>query len=396
MCEYCGDKHIELSLQDMHIRTDAKLQKAMEVLNKATGERLYVDQGKALKEISPYQAVRDLEVVSKTRVELLLYDLYQQIDRKWLRLEKAVDNSPFKLNNKTFLNPKTGKPLSKSDWVQMKADLTKAFGYIYSKEDERIVKVAIALGKILNTMPVPDAILTPLTAIEIPENLDTFLADDAYQNSLVFADEYTAQHITSMTEYQYTQIHDTILSAQKNHLSSGALSELLFDKFSDQNRDWRRIAETEIANNVNNGQLITELNRAGKDEVVFMKGISSPDACKWCATQVHEKIVVMQDTPPEDGSDSIIVDGKTYPVIWPGKDNVGRPRKEWWISAGTQHPHCRCSWTRYIPGFEDWHKELSDAVAVATQETQNSIFNIQEMVMDEEPLFIQEMRAKNL
>ncbi len=157
------------------------------------------------------------------------------------------------------------------------------------------------------------------------------------------------------------------------------------------NKDWRRIAETEIGSNVNNGQLITELNRSS-EEYIFMKGVSSPDACKWCATQVNDKVVILMDLPPESGDDQMIVDGKTYPVIWPGKDNVGRKRADWWVSAGVQHPHCRCSWVHYTPGFEDWNKELSDAIAQATKETQDAI--IPEFIMDEEPLFIQEMRAK--
>ena len=97
MCEYCGDEHIILELKDLHILTDRKLEKAIDILNKASGERLYVDPGKAIAEISPYRSLRELELKSKTRVELLLFELYQQIDRKWLRLEKAQDNSPFKL-----------------------------------------------------------------------------------------------------------------------------------------------------------------------------------------------------------------------------------------------------------------------------------------------------------
>ena len=59
--------------------------------------------------------------------------------------------------------------------------------------------------------------------------------------------------------------------------------EKLYDQFGGMNRDWRRIAETEIGNALNNGQLLTELDRKKPDEeYVFMKGISAAGACPWC------------------------------------------------------------------------------------------------------------------
>jgi len=105
------------------------------------------------------------------------------------------------------------------------------------------------------------------------------------------------------------------------------------------NRDWRRIAETETANNFNNGYLIGELE-SNKEKHIFMQGISGGGSCSFCSSEINNRIVVLLDAPPATGDDSITIDGETYTAIWPGKNNFGRKRADWWVSAGTQHPHC--------------------------------------------------------
>jgi mannose-6-phosphate isomerase-like protein (cupin superfamily) len=46
------------------------------------------------------------------------------------------------------------------------------------------------------------------------------------------------------------------------------------------------------------------------------------------------------------------VGGEEYPVIWPGKNNVGRKGSNLWACTPL-HPHCRCSWTRYYPEMKE-------------------------------------------
>ena len=67
--------------------------------------------------------------------------------------------------------------------------------------------------------------------------------------------------------------------AQQERITSRKLDERLFDTFSELNRDWRRIAETETATNFNNGYLLTELDKAPDDKPVLMRGISGGGAC---------------------------------------------------------------------------------------------------------------------
>lgn len=132
----------------------------------------------------------------------------------------------------------------------------------------------------------------------------------------------------------------------------GALQTQLLDAFGQHNRDWRRIALTEAAENQNQGY-ITSLKAGTK----VRRLEQYQNACPFC-----RKIdgVVMTVVDPSDPDK----DGETQ--IWPGKTNIGRsasprrrqggalierqPDEMWWVPAGVVHPHCRGSW---LPEIED-------------------------------------------
>lgn len=295
--------------------------------------------GLAHKEVSPFQSVRDLEESAKHEVAKNLLDLFRQIVAKWLEVSKA--QSPiFRLGKRIFINPRTGKPLTKKEWKVIKDSITKALGMIFSNEEEKLIKTAIALGKILNSMDGKKG--TSRAVIKLTrEKIDSELSYPQYQAQVRWAEETAGENIVELTQRSYKRIHDSIVSSIKNRETPKKLEADLYDKFSEINRDWRRIAETEIANNVNNGFLVAELEREREEEEpVFLKGLSSADACTWCRTKVHEQVVVLLEEPPPAGGDQMTVKGRAYTAVWPGKDNVGRARTDWWVSGGIQHPHC--------------------------------------------------------
>lgn len=124
------------------------------------------------------------------------------------------------------------------------------------------------------------------------------------------------------------------------------LQQKLFDSFGQVNRDWRRIAVTEVGENANQGMIASLVPGSRVRRIEQYKG-----ACPFC-----KKIdgVVMNVVAPNDPKK----DGRTD--VWVGKNNIGRssaPRKRvgdilverqtherWWIAAGTMHPHCRGVW----------------------------------------------------
>jgi hypothetical protein len=366
LCELEYKEKISFEIIKPYENTYAKLEKAIETLEKAMGGK-----HKQLTEVSPYLSMRELEEKSKTEVEKGLHTLFQNISRKWLGFEKA-NNDPFKLGSDIFINPQTGKPLTKGEWAKMKKDILGAFQKIYGDQDKYIIKSAMALGKILKAMPTKDAIKTPLKdlSIKLSHEVRKVEADPIYANTLAFAEQRTGQLITNLSEYQFTKIHDAILQAQVDRLSARQLETNLFDQFSEMNRDWRMIAETEMANNENNGQLLTALSRATEEKPVFMQGGSSGGACSWCRNMVNNKVVMVVPEPPTGGGDIVYYQDKPYTAVWPGKTNAGRKRSNWWVASGAQHPHCRCYWVEYEPGFEDEWKQLQAAIDEATKDSE--------------------------
>jgi len=372
MCVYCDLEHKEKLVFEIfkpYENNGVKFEKAVGLLEKALG----VSNHRQIKEISPYKAMRELEEQSKLMVEMRVFDLHTAISTKWLGVMKA-DTDPFKLDKDVFINPITGNPLTKAEWKKIKASLMKAFGYIYKDREELLIKTAMALGKILKTMPIGTAINVPLKDIEIklPAEVQQLESDPAYLATISFAEEHTGEMIVDLMQHQYTQIHDTILQSQINRRSARQLEMELWDKFADINRDWRRIAETEMANNENNGQIIAELEKDNEGKPVFMIGSSSGGACSWCLNKVNSKVVMMVKEPPSGDGDSTWYKEEQYTAVWPGKSNYGRKRSDWWVASGSQHPHCRCSWVRYEPGYKKTWDKLQDAIDKASKEAEQT------------------------
>lgn len=363
MCDTCvkdDEKTILLEIRDVHDRSAKKYEESVDALTKAMG----FDAQRAQKEVSPFRAVRDLENLSKKTVEEGLLELYRAIISSWVDIEKASKNT-FILNGRIFLNPKSGKPMTKTEWAIIKKDILKAFDYIYAVEEERIALHAMSLGKVLKGLPLSQMVnMKHATLTQRVDDTMLQVHNPQWFNATQFAQQHAAEHIVDLKQKQYTKIHDTIQTSIMNKENPGTLKQKMFEKFGEMNRDWRMIAETEISNSQNNGRILTELDDADEGEYIFMEGVSASGACPFCRNEVDHKIVVVLPDAPA-GSDQMIIDGKTYTAIWPGKSNVGRNRRNWWVSTGTQHPHCRCTWVRYIPGYEEMDAMFRDAMEQA-------------------------------
>lgn len=364
MCDQC--ERVTIDIVRPFEKSEEKLEEAIETLYKAFGVSGPLSDAKAEKEHSPYRAIRELEERIRDRVESRLYDLYRLIVERWLRLSKAEDEV-YRLNGKTYLNPQTGKPLTKKEWDQIREDLTRAFTWIYGDEEYAISMKALALGKILHRMDVDRAISEPLSKIDLSKKRIEAEFTKFYDREREFAEQSTARAIVDLTQDSFSKIQGAILEAQRNRSLSRELEQDLFTRFGELNRDWRRIAATETANNSNNGYLLSTLEEA-KGERRFMIGNSAPDACDWCLSHVNQQVVILLDKPPKGGGDQVSVDGQPYTAIWPGKSNVGRKRKNWWVAAGTQHPYCRCNWSEYTPGFELYWDKLQASMEQARLE----------------------------
>jgi len=353
---------ILIEIEDPTVNSRKKFMKALTILSKATKVDFSLDNH-SKSEPTPYKSLQGLADSISAEVEDRLFLVWSHIVKNWMGLElnKARgDSLPMKLNGKILIDPKTGKQLTQGQWNAITKELTTLFTWLYGSSKERLVNEAIALGKVIQSYDPDKRIKT--TYSDMTKKLHTEIVSESehYKNIVTWADVHTGEYITDMTNRSRKKVVQTIMSAYQDGKTSKQLRNELFDNFGEMNRDWRRIAETETAGNFNNGYLTAELDQKKEDEDVFMIGISGAGACSFCQSHVNDHVVILLDKSP--GGETKTIDGKDYTAIWPGKSNVGRKRADWWVASGTQHPHCRCTWTRYYPEIEKYTRKLKQAM----------------------------------
>jgi hypothetical protein len=129
------------------------------------------------------------------------------------------------------------------------------------------------------------------------------------------------------------------------------------------NRDFQKIADTEIQNAMNNSYLLDEVYHAGEGEKVYFQRVEIIDenTCQFCK-RMHGKIVLWSDHPlPDDRIEDPIADF----AIWDGKDWDGQKD---FIANGVFHPYCRGNWTKYYDSGVD--------ALIAHTKNQSQIYNM--------------------
>jgi len=183
--------------------------------------------------------------------------------------------------------------------------------------------------------------------VSIPSVIELGLPVSKITEAMIaFARVRCATAIVDMGESMKSGIRSIVLEHQKAVMLGGKLENiqtLLFDKYATANRDWRRIAVTEVSENAAQGVVAASATGDKLKRIEQYKGV-----CAWCHS-INGKIVTVVDPakPNKDGMNE----------VWVGKTNIGRssaPKKRvdgrlydrepdelWWLAAGAQHPHCR-------------------------------------------------------
>jgi len=134
------------------------------------------------------------------------------------------------------------------------------------------------------------------------------------------------------------------------------LQSRLQDEFAVLNRDWRRVAISEVARDANEGFL------ASLPDGSRVKRVEAYNACPFC--KKIDGLIMNVVSPSQEDKDG-------WKDVWVGKTNVGRsasPRKRigdelverleeerYWPAAGIQHPNCRGTWSlmpKVTPGAD--------------------------------------------
>lgn len=142
-----------------------------------------------------------------------------------------------------------------------------------------------------------------------------------------------AEKITEVNERHIAGIRQLVVRAKKERWSAQRLAQELYDLYGEQNRDWRRVAITELAMAENDAYL------SGVEEGETVVGMSAAGACKYCVQLITSKTFIVTHDPEK------MTEQYGYTHVWPGKTNFGRRVSEYWPCIPL-HPHCRCRYHR--------------------------------------------------
>lgn len=170
---------------------------------------------------------------------------------------------------------------------------------------------------------------------------------------LQMAAEYAADEITGIGEGTRLKMRNLIYQAELGGWGSNLLERQLYHNFKVLQRDWRRIALTEMAMNAENAYLL----RIGPGKYVTCPQVAG--ACNWCAQNLEKKIFLIVEDPMADDR---IKDKYAEHAVWIGKTNVGRyvsgrergtgrvrGTDELWWPCCPAHPNCRHLFLRIDP-----------------------------------------------
>jgi hypothetical protein len=301
-------------------------------------------------ENSPYQSINEhisnTEKYAQETTRLLLNMVCSILGLSMLK----AHSSPLKFKGRIVYNPETSKPITVADWKKLEDAIVQFLHIERDQIQKKIVHEAMWLGRVLQRMKDNEKrSTTPISKIKLNGNFVPLLKEDWQKNTVTFAERLAGTYLQQVTDKAKNKIQTIITEGERQGKSKHRVFSDLWDQEEDINRDWNRVVNTETAMNANNGYMMTLLG-SSEEEHIFMKGVSAPDACKKCKELIADKIVVLLTQPPRNGKDEVIIDGKNYTAIWPGKSNYGLKASQY-RTATIIHPHDRCTWV-------EWYLEL--------------------------------------
>ena len=165
----------------------------------------------------------------------------------------------------------------------------------------------------------------------------------------------TADKLVEVAERHRKAIKQIVLQAINGRWSAQQLAQVLFDNFSDQNRDWRRVAITELAIASNDAYI------AGCEDgdTVWVQPVEG--SCKHCKTYLEGRSFIVTSDPKLMGTDH----EQEMKYVWVGKSNFGRTLATW-LPCIPLHPNCRHRYQK-VSRFYDTSKPGKPTLKPASQ-----------------------------
>lgn len=271
---------------------------------------------------------------------------------------RIISKADLKYKGKILYDPESGKPISQAEWKKFVAAIEKFLNRNYTGVGKKIVLSAESLGRILERLSKTNSFEAiqkmPLSGLKYGGKTFDWISNDIKNMQNTFGEsidrmtqariqvavDSAAQRITKVTDNMRNDIQQIIIDGIKDRQSKAKISQNLFDKCSGLNRDFQRIADTEIQNNANNAYIKEELFNTPENEKVYFKRFEQVDdnTCKKCRA-IEGKIALWSDIPLESER---IKDPYADYAIWEGKTDGTMP-------MSVMHPYCRGGWVRYYP-----------------------------------------------
>ncbi|MGF7108236.1 hypothetical protein [Treponema pedis] len=283
-------------------------------------------------------------------------------------IKKLFSKFKLKYKGSIIYNPETGEPFLRKDFDKLVRAIEDILNLNTKEAAKRITLDSVTVSKLLKrlasfqtTEQLKSHTLDNLKyknksfewIREEYKNLNTVLGEPLSLKEKAryqVCEDKAAQLITRVNDDIRNGIKEVLLDGISERKSKAQVSQDLFNKFGSLNRNWKRIADTEIVNTSNLASVLEEVHSAAQGEKVYFRRYEMANACDKCK-KMDGVIALWSDKPLEDDK---IKDEFASVAIWEGKAPDSKNNT---LVVGALHPHCRGFWERW--GSEEFNAQTA-------------------------------------
>ena len=349
-----------------------KMEKAVRCLSKALRVPIGIEKSEKRGEGFVFKAQEDLTTKWDKFFDDYTKSVYEFVTSYFglpkaenTTVKKAISDDVLTHKGKVLYECESGKPIKKADWDKFVKNLEKFMNKNLKDSEKKIILNSTALSKVLNRMlqyNTFDAVKQlPLMDLNYNDKSFDWISDSVKNMQNAFGNSFSRQEqarieimqqsaglkITNIDNKMRSDIQTILVDGVKNHKSKSDVAQMLFDKMTGDNRDFKRLADTEMQNAFNNGFVREEVYNTPEGEKTYFQRVEVIDdnTCPFCR-RMNGKIALWSDKPlSSQNADDGIADF----VIWEGKEWSGEKDD---VCTGAFHPWCRGAWLRYYPNEE--------------------------------------------
>ena len=338
--------------------TTDSVEKALRTMSLSLGVPLKAAKG----EVFFYKAQEDLTDRWCKFFSEFIRDTYDYVTSYFeLPKKTAMEKANLSHKGKVLYYPSTGEPIKQSDWNKFIKNLEAFLNRNVEDAGKKIILQSSSLGRILDRMLKYNTLEAVkelrLKDLEYHGKSFDWISDSTKNMKSIFGDELdrkelarietlsqsAAMKVTNVTEKVRGEIKQVLIDGVRGRKSKSEVSQVLFDKMVGDNRDFQRVADSEVQNAFNNAFIKEEVYNSKKGEKIYFQRIEVIDdnTCNFCRS-MNGKVALWSDRPLS--SDIAENDPIASYVIWEGKEWNGGKNT---VCLGIFHPWCRGTWVRY-------------------------------------------------